>query len=98
MAKKIIPKNSDEVYDVMKKYADDKGWVLSEPQLKDMAERCYLTFESKCWNGISYWPAVAMRWVLTNKPKFIFSPKNTVAKTETVREKILKQQESDKHI
>jgi len=36
-----------------------------------MAQNCYLYFESRGWSGIKYWPAVAMRWVLTNLDKQI---------------------------
>lgn len=87
------PENSDEVYQTMSDYSDTKGFNCSESELRFMAENMFLTFEAKKWRGTSYWPPLAMRWVLTNR-------KNTgVSKTpqqpkkgKSVREKILEQQ------
>ena len=50
----------------MRAYCQKKGYVFSDGQLKYMAESCYLLFESHGWKGVTYWPAVAMKWVLTN--------------------------------
>lgn len=89
------PKDSDEVYKTMKEYSDTKGYTISDSVLKEMAENCFLTFESKQWKGISYWPPIAMRWVLTNKPKFS-SNKPTLTKScikgKSVRDRILEKQ------
>jgi len=90
---KINRPNSDkDVLREMRKYCQDKGYTFSNTQLNFMAEDCYLFFESRGWKGIKYWPAVAMRWVLTNldkqiKKKTDYSPRHSGGKT--VREKIL---------
>ena len=88
------PKNSGEVYKTMLDYSNTKRFNLTESELQFMAENCYLTFESKNWNGIKYCPAIAMRWVLTNKPKF--SPNKPISqkpksKGKSVRDRILEQ-------
>ena len=66
MAKVNKPQSEEEVFDVMKSYCQDKGYTFGDGQLKYMAESCYLLYESRGWCGIKYWPAVAMKWVLTN--------------------------------
>ena len=99
------PKNEDEVFEVMRDYSLTKGFSFSDSQLHYMAEFCYLTFEGKAWEGIKYWPAVAMRWVLKeNKDlsKKSYSKKGFTAdrekkvdkpKGKTVREQILEQKD-----
>ncbi len=89
------PKNTDEVYQTMKEYAFTKGYTISDSVLKEMAENCFLTFESKQWSGIKYWPPIAMRWVLTNKPKFSYSKPvltKSCTKGKSVRDRILERQ------
>jgi len=92
------PKNSDEVYLTMRGYCDAKQINLSDSELKVMAEICYLTFESKGWKGTTYWPALAMRWVLTNMPKSnpIVKPVPTQSpcKGESVRDRLLRERDS----
>ena len=88
------PKNPDEVYKTMLDYSNTKRFNLTESELHFMAENCYLTFESKGWKGISYWPPIAMRWVLTNKPKFSSNkpiPTKSEHKGKSVRDRILEQ-------
>ena len=86
------PQSDDEVLEVMKSYSTDKGYTFSNAQLDYFAQSCYLYFESKGWKGISYWPAVAMRWVLNNldkqsKPSYKLRPQG-----KSVRDIILEQE------
>lgn len=66
MPKPYKPNSDTEVLEVMQKYCIDKGYNFSDTQLDYMAQSCYLYFESKGWKGVTYWPAVCMRWVLNN--------------------------------
>ena len=88
------PNLEEEVLEVMKDYCKKKGYLFSNTQLDFMAQSCYLYFESRGWIGIKYWPAVAMRWVLTNLGKQIksFGPKINVHKSKSVRDKIMEQE------
>ena len=65
MAKTSKANNEDEVYDAMLKYCIKKGFKFREAQLRYMSEQCYLFYEAKGWAGSKYWPALAMKWVLT---------------------------------
>jgi len=92
MPKNSKPNSDNEVLDVMKAYCQKKEYNFSNAQLDYMAQNCYLYFESRGWKGISYWPAVAMRWVLTNlkdQPKQNYKPK--LQKDKSVRDKILEE-------
>lgn len=86
------PQNSDEVFDVMDKYAKSKGYVIPESTLRLEAEKCYLTHESKKWNNCKYWPPLAMRWILTNCKGVSKAPKPR--KGKSVREQILESHDS----
>ena len=66
MSKLSKPNSEEEVFVVMKDYSEKKGYSLTDTQLDYMAQSCFLLFESRGWVGIKYWPAVAMKWVLTN--------------------------------
>lgn len=66
MAKINKPQSDMEVFEVMKEYCKKKGYKFSNTQLSYMAESCYLLYESRGWKNVTYWPAVAMKWVLTN--------------------------------
>jgi len=66
MSKINKPDSDTEVLEVMEKYCQDKGYSFSDGQLKYLAESCYLLYESRGWKGVTYWPAVAMKWILTN--------------------------------
>ena len=66
MPKLSKPNSDTEVLEVMQKYCQRKGYTFSDARLKYLAEGCYLLYESRGWCGIKYWPAVAMKWVLTN--------------------------------
>lgn len=83
------PKNSDEVFEVMQKYSESKGYNISDSDLRFMAENMFLTFEGKRWKGISYWPPLAMRWVLTNKTKYARFVVTKPRQGKSVRDKIL---------
>ncbi len=89
------PKNSDEVYEVMKKYSKSKGYNIADSDLKFMAENMFLTFEAKKWKGISYWPPLAMRWILTNnkgkRVPIVSKPQGG----KSVRDRILEQRNKD---
>ena len=88
------PKSDKEVFDVMKSYCQDKGYNFSDTQLDFMAQSCFFCYESKGWKGISYWPPLAMRWVLNNLDKQYknkYKPKPKL-QGKSVRNKILEQE------
>lgn len=58
------PKSSEQVRNVMEKYATSKGWAVSQNSLDLWSEDFYLLWESKQWEGLKYWPALAMKKVL----------------------------------
>lgn len=94
MVKPSKPQSDTEVLEVMKNYNINKGYTFSDAQLDYFAQSCFLYFESKGWKGISYWPAVAKRWVLNNLDKQ-YKPK---PKGRSVRDTILEsdtEQEND---
>lgn len=91
MPKLSKPNSDKDVLDVMEKYCRDKGYTFSNSQLDYFAQSCYLYFESRGWKTISYWPAVAKRWVLNNlgkQYKGVSKPKG-----QSVRDKILGQED-----
>ena len=106
MAKVNKPQSDTEVFNVMKSYCKDKGYTFGDGQLKYMAESCYLLYESRGWVGIKYWPAVAMKWVLTNvnsQQKGKYDVKGTESykekmerKVKSIREKIMEQENNDR--
>ena len=90
------PKNSDAVYRTMRDYCSTKQFNLSDSELKVMAELCFLFYESKGWKGTTYWPPLAMRWVLMNKksnPAVKHIPSQSPCKGESVRDRILRERE-----
>jgi len=92
------PKNSDAVYRTMRDYCSTKQFNLSDSELKIMAESCFLFFESKGWKGTTYWPPLAKRWVLMNKkssPIVKPVPTQPPCKGESVRDRILRERESN---
>jgi len=94
---KINKPNSDaEVFEIMKKYCQDKGYTFSDIQLDYMAQSCYLHFESRGWVSIKYWPAVAKRWCLNNLDKQYKDTYKAEPQPQgkSMREKIM-EQESD---
>jgi len=93
MAKTSKPQSDTEVLDVMKKYCQDKGYNFSDAQLDFFAQSCYLYFEGKGWKGVSYWPAVAMRWVLNNLDKQYKQSYIKKDKGKTVRQQIMEQED-----
>jgi len=96
MAKVSRPQSSDDVKQIMKEYISKKKFTFSEMTIEYMAEACFLHFSSKDWAGVSYWPAVAMKWVLNNATKFGCQPMRVEEKPkqgETLRDKILKEQQ-----
>ena len=102
MPKNSKPNSDTEVLEVMQKYCQSKGYTFSDGQLKYMAEGCYLLYESRMWAGIKYWPAVAMKWVLTNvnsQQKGKYDVRGTESykgkmerKGKSIREKIMEQE------
>jgi len=92
MSKTNKPNSDTEVLEVMKSYCQDKGYTFSNTQLDYMAQSCYLYFESKGWKGISYWPAVCMRWVLNNLDKQYKSNCKLKLQGKSVRDKIMEQE------
>ena len=87
------PSSDQEVLEVMQEYCQKKGYKFSAIQLDFMSQDCFLYFESRGWKGITYWPAVCMRWVLTNLDKQTkpnYKPKQS--KGKTVRKAILEQE------
>ena len=97
MQKVYIPNSADEVCQVMQSYILKKKFNFSEAQIEYMAESMYLYFEGRAWAGIKFWPSVAQRWVLNTVTKFgqdIQSKQEpTIQGGETVRDKILKEQQ-----
>lgn len=94
MSKQNKPNSTEDVLQEMKKYCQKKGYKFSDNQLAYMAESCYLLYESRGWKGITYWPAVAMKWVLTNihnQQKGKVDIKKTQSKS--VREIIMEQED-----
>lgn len=92
------PDNSEDVFLVMKSYSETKGLVFSDTELRIMAEKCYLTFESKGWSGCKYWPPLAMRWVLSNGTNVKVSKafqKTKSKRDKTVREIILEREKDE---
>lgn len=91
MSNKVNKPESDaEVLEVMRKYCEKKGYNFSNTYLDYMAQSCYLTYESKGWAGIKYWPPLAMKWVLNNLDKQLkhdYKPK--LSKGKSVRDKIM---------
>lgn len=96
MGKVSKPNTEDEVYQVMQKYCNDKGYFFSDTKLRYMAGQCYLTHESKGWAGVKYWPPLAYKWVINAHTKFgeqtpkVVKPK--ISKGKSVREQILEQE------
>ena len=88
------PESDKDVFSIMKKYCNDKGFNFSDAQLNYMAQDCYLFFESKRWAGIKYWPAVVMRWALNNahKQQNNKQPYKKKGKQKTVKDIILEQE------
>lgn len=98
MTKNNKPNSEEEVFDVMKDYCKKKGYLFSDAQLRFMAENCYLLYESKGWCGTTYWPPLAMKWVLNERGKFdkkTMSSKKSKPQGQSVRDKIMRQ-ENDK--
>lgn len=102
MIKTNKPNSDQDVFSVMEKYCQDKGYIFSNTQLDFMAQSCYLHFESRGWVSIKYWPAVAMKWVLNNLDKQLkqcYKPKprgRCTPQGKSVRNKILEQEGNDK--
>ena len=69
MAKVSKPESDKEVFSVMRQYSKKKEFNFTDSKLRYLAEDCFLYWEGRKWKGISYWPAVAMRWILTNLDK-----------------------------
>ncbi len=69
MLKPNKPNSDSEVLAVMQSYCADKGYSFSKTQLDFMAQSCFLCYESKGWKGTTYWPPLAMRWILNNLDK-----------------------------
>ena len=70
MPKPSKPHSEEEVFTVMRDYCKKKGYLFSDTKLKFIAENCYLLYESKGWEGVKYWPPLAMKWVLNERGKF----------------------------
>lgn len=99
MVKISKPNSEEEVFSVMKDYSQKKGYSFSDTQLRFMAENCYLLYESKGWKGCTYWPPLAMKWILNEKGKFnkkVVSYKKPTTKGRSVRDKIMEQENNDR--
>lgn len=95
MLKTSKPQSEEDVFSVMKDYSIKKGYSFTDIQLRFMAENCYLFWEGRNWDKVSYWPAVCMRWVLNERGKFgkdIMSPKKPKPQGKSVRDKIMEQE------
>jgi len=91
--KEAKPTSYADVFSVMKQYTEKKGFSFTDSKLRYLAEDCFLFWEGRKWKGISYWPAVCMRWVLNNLDKQIKcsykSKPKPQGKSKSVREIIL---------
>ena len=100
MAKVSKPESDADVLIVMQKYCQDKGYTFSDAQLDYMAQSCFFCYESKGWKGTTYWPPLAMRWVLNNLDKQYKQSYIKKDKGKTVRQQIMEcentEQEDDK--
>ena len=93
MPKPSKPQSDEEVFLVMQEYCRKKKYTFSNNQLDFMAQSCYLYFESRGWKTISYWPAVAKRWVLNNLDKQCkIKPKS---QGKSIRDTILEQADDE---
>ena len=103
MPKHSKPNSEEEVFAVMKDYSGKKGYSFTDTQLRFMAENCFLFWEGRKWDKVSYWPAVCMRWVLNEaKPtryaeqgkfnKKAVSYKKPTIKGKSVRDKIMERE------
>lgn len=86
------PNNDDEVYDVMAKYCEQKGFKFRDAQLRYMAEQCYLLHEGRGWAGCKYWPALAMKYILTTVGSKQGEIPINKTKGKTVKESIMEQE------
>ena len=96
MTKVSKPESEEEVFSVMKDYSIKKGYLFTDTQLRFMAENCFLFWEGRKWDKVSYWPAVCMRWVLNEKGKFnkiTTSFKKPKPSGKSVRDKIMEQED-----
>lgn len=95
MLKPNKPNSEEEVFEVMKDYCQKKGYSFSDTQLRFFAENCYLLYESKGWCGTTYWPPLAMKWILNERGKFnkgASSYKTSKPKGKSIRDMILEQE------
>ena len=98
MSKNSKPNSEEEVFNVMYEYSQKKGYSFTDTQLRFMAENCFLFWEGRKWDKVSYWPAVCMRWVLNEKGKF---GKGTVSyekpkpQRKSVRDKIMEHEDNE---
>lgn len=92
------PNSEEDVFQVMQEYCRKKGYSFSSTQLRFFAENCYLLYESKGWCGTTYWPPLAMKWVLNEKKKFNkenVSYKKPEPQGKSIRDKIMEQENDE---
>lgn len=62
------PENWRGVLKVMNEYCNDKGYDIAQTDLELMAEACFEHYQGVGWKSgrqpISYWPAVARKWLI----------------------------------
>ena len=103
MAKVNKPHSEEEVFSVMKDYSIKKGYSFTNTQLRFMAENCFLFWEGRKWDKVSYWPAICMRWVLNEAKPTSYAEKKKFGKCivsfkkpkpfgKSVRDKIMEQE------
>lgn len=95
MAKYNKPNSEEDVLNVMKSYCAKKGYKFSGATLNFFAEDCYLKHEALGWQGVKYWPAVAMRYILYKLDKQIRYSKPIKEKGESTREQIMRRYNED---
>jgi hypothetical protein len=106
VAKKHIPNSVDAVFDIMKQYVEKKGFNFTDSRIKFLAENYYLYFESRGWEGIKYWPPLAMKWILNEKRSYAkrnegkFNKENVGYKKpepqgKSIRDKIMEQENDE---
>lgn len=86
------PQSDEEVLLVMQEYCQKKGYTFSNSQLDYLAQSCFFCYESKGWKGTTYWPPLAMRWVLNNLDKQLKYNYKSKPKGKSIRDTILEQE------
>lgn len=94
MVKKHSPNSVDDVFNIMKQYVEKKKFSFIDSKISYLAEDFFLFWESRGWKGTTYWPPLAMRWILNNLDKQYKATYKPQPKTQgkSVRDKIMERE------